>query len=228
MDQIWATCPMIKEREEFREWSNCSRRPARWRIKREKGFASGLIIPDDWPDRKKKREGFRELSNCSKRPVRWWKYRERFFFLRSGLIVMSDLPRWENTKKGSHCNGWPTQVKRERKMRARRRTQKDGRGIKGALKGGEGSKAHSKEWSRARRRARKEVRAQRRTRKRWGLEGALKREVGLGNTLPWMVKCSKALSKSEVGLGNALPWMVKGSKVHLKGNEGSKAHLKER
>jgi len=149
---------------------------------------------------------------------------------------MSDLHRWENTKKGSHCNGWPTQVKRERKMRARRRTQKDGRRIKGTLKGGEGSKAHSKEWSRAWRRARKEVRAQRRAWKRWGIEGALKREVGLGNTLPWMVKCSKAhlkgdkgskaLSKSEVGLGNALPWMVKGSKVHLKGNEGSKAYLK--
>jgi hypothetical protein len=70
MDQIWATCPMIKEREEFREWSNCSRRPARWRIKREKGFASGLIVPGDLPDRKKKREkGFG-----------------------SGLIVPGDLP----------------------------------------------------------------------------------------------------------------------------------------
>jgi hypothetical protein len=29
MDQIWATCQMIKEREEFREWSNCFKRPAR-------------------------------------------------------------------------------------------------------------------------------------------------------------------------------------------------------
>jgi hypothetical protein len=68
-----------------------------------------------------------------------------------------------------------------------------------------GSKAHSK-------------------RKR-GLEGALEMEVGLRNTLPWMVKGSKAhfkgdegsntylkrdegskaLSKREVGLGNALP-----------------------
>jgi hypothetical protein len=25
-----------------------------------------------------------------------------FFFLRSGLIAMSDLPMWENTKKRSH------------------------------------------------------------------------------------------------------------------------------
>jgi hypothetical protein len=33
----------------------------------------------------------------------------------------------------------------------------------------------------------------------------------------------KALSKREVGLGNALPGMVKGSKVPLKGNECSKA-----
>ena len=33
----------------------------------------------------------------------------------------------------------------------------------------------------------------------------------------------KVLSKREVGLGNALPWMVKGSKVPLKGNECSKA-----
>jgi hypothetical protein len=38
---------------------------------------------------------------------------------------MGDLPRWENIKKGSHYNGWPTQVKRERKMKARRRTQKE-------------------------------------------------------------------------------------------------------
>jgi len=47
---------MIKEHEEFREWSNCSRRPAYWRIKCEKGFVSGLIVLGDLPDRKKKRE----------------------------------------------------------------------------------------------------------------------------------------------------------------------------
>jgi len=81
----------------------------------------------------------------------------------------------------------------------------------------------------------KKVRARKRTRKRWGLEGALKREVGLGNALSWMVKGPKAhlkrkwgleaylkkwglegALKREVGLGNALPWMVKGSKAHLK------------
>jgi hypothetical protein len=76
-----------------------------------------------------------------------------------------------------------------------------------------------------------------------GLEGALEREVGLGNTLPWMVKGSKAHSKGDegskthlkgnegskallkrkVGLGNTLTWMIKGSKVHFKGDEGSKA-----
>jgi hypothetical protein len=71
MDQIvWATCPMRKEREEFREWFNCSKRPTRLRIKHEKGFASGLIVPGNLPDRKKKRKkGFA-----------------------SGLIVPGDLP----------------------------------------------------------------------------------------------------------------------------------------
>jgi len=71
MDQIWATCPMIKEREGFRKWSNCSRRPAQWKKKPEKGFASGLIVPGDLLDRKNKtRKGFREWSNCSRRPAR--------------------------------------------------------------------------------------------------------------------------------------------------------------
>jgi hypothetical protein len=32
----------------------------------------------------------------------------------------------------------------------------------------------------------------------------------------------KALSKKEVGLGNALPWMVKGLKEHLKGGRVKK------
>jgi len=65
---------MIKEREEFHKWFNCSRRPAHWRIKREKGFTSGLIVPGDLLDRKKKCEkGFA-----------------------SGLIVPGDLPDRKN------------------------------------------------------------------------------------------------------------------------------------
>jgi len=73
-------------------------------------------------------------------------------------------------------------------MRARRRTQKDGRGLEGALEGSEDSKVHSKE-----------VRTQRCTQKngrglegmlekKWGLKGALERRRGLGHTLPWMVE----------------------------------------
>jgi hypothetical protein len=104
-------------------------------------------------------------------------------------------PGGKNTKKGSHCNGWPTQVKIERKMRAQRCTQKDGWGLEGALEGGEGSKAHSKGWSRA----------QRRTRRRWGLEGALKR----------MVEGSKAHSK-EVRARRCTKRMVEGSKARSK------------
>jgi len=52
MDQIvLGNLPNDKKKyEEFREWSNCSRRPACWRIKCEKGFASGLIVPGDLPD----------------------------------------------------------------------------------------------------------------------------------------------------------------------------------
>jgi len=47
------------------------------RIKREKSFASGLIVPKGLPDRKKKtRKGFRE-------------YEKGFA---SGLIVPGDLP----------------------------------------------------------------------------------------------------------------------------------------
>jgi len=80
-----------RTRKGFREWSNCSRRPARWRIKREKGFASGLIVSDDLPDRKNKmRKGFREWSNCSRRPARWRIKREKGFA--SGQIVPGDLP----------------------------------------------------------------------------------------------------------------------------------------
>ena len=100
----------------------------------------------------------------------------------------------------------------KRKTMVQRRTRKKVR-TRNVIKKSEGSKAHSKE-----------VRAQRHTQKRWGLEGALKREVELGNTLPWMVEGSKVHSKRkwglevalerEVGLGNALPWMVKGSKTH--------------
>jgi hypothetical protein len=37
---------------------------------------------------------------------------QRFF--RRGLIVMSDLPRWKKSKRGSHCNGWPIQVEKYR------------------------------------------------------------------------------------------------------------------
>jgi hypothetical protein len=36
------------------------------KIKCEKGFASGLIVPGDLPDKDKMRKGFREWSNCSK------------------------------------------------------------------------------------------------------------------------------------------------------------------
>jgi hypothetical protein len=52
MDQIvLGNLPDDKRtRKGFREWSNCSRRPAQWRIKREKGFVSGQIVPGDLPD----------------------------------------------------------------------------------------------------------------------------------------------------------------------------------
>ena len=116
----------------------------------------------------------------------------KFFFLLFFFYFFLQIQR-----KGSHCDGWPTQVKKKKEN--------------------EGSKAHSKRWLRARRRARKEARAQRRAwenaraqrrarretraqrhaRKRWGLEGALGREVGLRNALPWMVKGSKAHLKGD-------------------------------
>jgi len=109
---FWATYPMIKEtRKRFHEWSNCSRRPARWRIKRKKGFASGLIVPGDLPDRKNKtRKGFREWSNCSRRFARWRIKREKGFA--SGLIFPGDLPdRKSKTQKGfgewSNCSRRP-------------------------------------------------------------------------------------------------------------------------
>jgi len=118
------------------------------------------------------------------------------FLFRSGLIVMGDLSKWKNTKKGSHCDEWPTQLKKKRKMRARRRTQKNGRGLEGVLerkqglkdtlekkrelkgtrRGSEGSKALSKkesEGSKARSKGsegskalEEEARAQRRARKK--------------------------------------------------------------
>jgi hypothetical protein len=97
------------------------------------------------------------------------------FLFRSGLIVMGDLPKWKNTKKGSQCDGWPTQVKKERKEN-------------------EGSKVHSNEWSRARRRAQKENKGSKaRSKRRRGLKGALEGSDG-----------SKARSKGKRGLNGAL------------------------
>jgi len=85
---------MIKEHEKFHEWSNYSKRPARWRIKREKGFAGSLIVPGNLPDRKKKREkGFASGLICSKRPARWRIKREKGFA--SGLIIPGNLPNKE-------------------------------------------------------------------------------------------------------------------------------------
>ena len=71
----WSNCSRQPARwrmklEWFREWSHFSRWPARWRIKREKGFASGLIVPGDQPDRKKQRKGFHEWSHFSRWPAR--------------------------------------------------------------------------------------------------------------------------------------------------------------
>ena len=31
--------------------------------------------------------------------------------MKSGLVVMDDLPRWKKYEVRSHCNGWPTQEK---------------------------------------------------------------------------------------------------------------------
>jgi hypothetical protein len=93
----------------------------------------------------KTRKGFRECSNCSRRPARW-RIRRRFFF-------------WQIQRNESHCNGWPTQVKKERvslwwvTYPSKKRKEN------------EGSKVHSKGWLRARKRARKEARDQRHA---WG------------------------------------------------------------
>ena len=74
----------------FFKWSNCYKRPAWWRMKCEKGFTSGLIVPSDQPDRKNQRERFREWSYFSRRPARWRIKCEKGF--RSGLIVQATCP----------------------------------------------------------------------------------------------------------------------------------------
>ena len=74
-------------------------------------------------------------------------------------------------------------------MRARRRTQKDGWGLEGALERKRGLKG-----ALDRKRGLKVVLERKR-----GLKDALKREVGLGNALPWMVKCLKAHLKGDEG-----------------------------
>jgi len=43
-----------------------------------------------------------------------------------------------------------------------------------------------------------------------------KREVGLRNAIPWMVKGSKAHLKEDKKLESALKMMIKGSKTHFK------------
>ena len=75
-----------------------------------RNLASGLIVPDDLPKGKNtEREYFFSLFLKN---IFLEKYK---FFFRNSLIVMSNLPSWKNTRifqKGSHCNGWPTQVKK--------------------------------------------------------------------------------------------------------------------
>jgi hypothetical protein len=48
-----------------------------------------------------------------------------------------------------------------------------------------------------------------------GLKGALEKEVR-----------AQRRTRKEVGLGNALPWMLKDSKAHSKRGEGSEVHSK--
>jgi len=133
------------------------------RIKHEKGFTSGLIVPNDLPDRKKKRKRFREWSNCCRWPARWRKKNEDSFF-------------FTNTKKGSRWCLIP-------EIRAQSSTWKEEEGSKAQwgletyLKRGEGSKAHSKrdEGSKAhskRGRVRKHIILDVQ-----GLEGALEKEA---------------------------------------------------
>jgi hypothetical protein len=78
-------------------------------MKREKDFASGLIVPGDLPDRKKQREGFRKWSYFSRWPAQWRIKREKDFA--SGLIVPGDLPdkkkQREGFRKWSHFSRWP-------------------------------------------------------------------------------------------------------------------------
>jgi hypothetical protein len=108
-------------------------------------------------------------------------------------------------------------------MRARRRTQKDGRGLKGALKKetraqrrarkdskrGEGSKARSKgsEGSKVR------------SKRKRGLKGALEGKRGLKGALEKKARAQRRArtqkearaqrrARKEVVLGNILPWMV--------------------
>ena len=176
----------------------------------------------------KTRKGFREWSNCSRRPARWRIKHEicfvLFFFF------------WQIQRKGSHCDGGPTQVKKERvslwwvTYPSKKRKENEGskahskgsegskacsrksEGSKARSKGSEGSKVHSK-WSEGSKARLKEVRARRRTQKRGrvrkrttldgqGLKGALERR--------W-------------GLKGALKIMIEGSKAHLKGDKGLKA-----
>jgi len=130
------------------------------------------------------------------------------FLFRSGLIVMSDLPKWKNTKKGSHCDGWPTQVKKKRgKWGLEGALKRMVEGSKACSKGNEGSKTleeeamaqkrSRKKKARAQRRARRKARAQRRSKRKRGLKGALeKRKRGLKGALEgkWGLIRSLALS----------------------------------
>jgi len=64
-----------------------------------KDFVGGLIFPGDLPDDKIR--GNSQVVSLFQATCPMVKIQRET----SGLIVMGDLPRWENTKKGSHCNG---------------------------------------------------------------------------------------------------------------------------
>jgi hypothetical protein len=110
-------------------------------------------------------------------------------------------------------------------MRAQRHTQKDGRGLEGALEGSEGSKAHSKkmvEGSKAymvegsKTRSKRGEGSKACSRRKRGLKSALEKERRAQRRARKEARAQRRARKKgraqkrarkEVGLGNALPYI---------------------
>jgi len=191
----------------------------------------GLIVIGDLPKKKKELIVMGDLSNWKKKVLQGWHDRAQTCIvpemggLKGALekkMMARRQKRWglkgtlKRMVEGSKAHSKEVRARRRtqkdgrglevhsKEVRARRRTKKKGEGSNAHSKGGEGSKTLSKEWSRAWRRTQKKVRARRHIKKRGEGSKAHSKKVRARRRTQNEVRARRRTRK-EVGLGNTLP-----------------------